>query len=179
MIGGLNKDPNIVGIFSASIPYIGDDQAWCVRRATQTASWQNIFEVFTTNLWIALVCTFFVIALLLYWIINAIELKNRNLYWALLHGLAVCISMSPRLWLKVHFYIRVTLFLLLLYGMLVNMMFSCFLMTTLTKQRFQKQMTKINETAEAGFTYAGNQMVLTRLSLRNDKVVNSFFFFLV
>lgn len=170
LIGGLDKDPNIVGIFSETVPYFNDDQAWCVRRATQTASWKNIFEVFRGSLWIALIFTFTLIALFLYVMINLKYLENRNLYWAFLHGLAICLSMSPRLWTTVHFHLRCILFLLLLYGMFVNMMFSGFLMTTLTKQRFQKQITNINETIVDGFSYAGGQVVHSQLLLRNDKV---------
>lgn len=172
LIGGLDHDPNTIDIFSETIPYYYDDQAWCIARAKQTASWKNIFEIFSFGIWIIIVGTFVMISVLLHMQTNCSGSGNRSYSWALLNAFAICLSMPPRVGRAFRFHLCLTFFLILLYAMFINMMFSGFLMTTLTKQRFQKQITTINQTMENGFSYVGGQVVRTHLSLRNDKVTS-------
>lgn len=167
LIGGLDRDPNIIDIFSETIPYYYDDQAWCIARAKQTASWKNIFEIFSVGIWMIIVSIFFMISALFYFLGS----RHHSFSGALLNAFVICLSMPLRFKRPFHFHLRFIFFLIFLYAIYINMMFSGFLMTTLTKQRFQKQVTTINETIENGFSYAGGQVVKTYLSLRNDTVI--------
>lgn len=146
-----------------------DDQTWCVERASQDISWRHVFSVFTKDLWMVLICTFLTIAVIIYAIAH-LDDQKENIYWALLRGVAICISTSPQLWPITKFHVRIFIFILLLYGMLINMMFSCFLMTTLTKQRFQTQISTINDTIHENFSYAGGSVVQSQLLQHNSTV---------
>lgn len=171
LIGGFDKDPAIAHIFSETISFTMDSQAWCVMRAQQSVSWKHIVNVFSRSVWFTLIFIFFVITIIIYAIGNW-EYTNQSIYWALLHSLTVCVSTSPKLWSSKKFHVRILFFILLIYGMLVNMMFSCFLVTTLTKQRFQGQISTINESIRENYMYTGGQSILTALMLRDGQVIH-------
>lgn len=175
MIGGLDKDPNIINLLWETMSYGIDDEVWCIQKASQIPTWEKLFGVFRDDLWIATIITLFLISLLLYLIFRSTNI-HRNIYWALLHGLEISISNPTNLlWSSIQFHYRILVFTMILYGMLINMLFSCFLVTTLTHQRFQRQISSVTETIEKNFTYAGDQVVYTHLTLRDDAVCSIFF----
>lgn len=151
------------------MPYINDDHAWCLQRASQSASWENIFQVFRYDMWIAILITLVLMSLLLYAFIR-FEHLSCNFSWALLRGLALSISAPPFLWPTPHFSIRLIFFVFLTYGVIINIAFSSFLVNALTKQRFTKQIDTINETIQHGFVYVGGPVVYDSLASRGDPV---------
>lgn len=169
MIGGLVKDPNVLIAFTESMPYLNDDHAWCIKRASQSASWENIFNVFQLNLWIAFIATLIMISVGLYTFIY-IEDVQKNFAWAIMRGLSLSLAIPPFLWPTKNFSMRLIIFLFYTYGLIITTVFSCFLVNALTKQRFNKQIDSINETIRHNFYYAGGSVVFDSLATRGDPV---------
>lgn len=169
MIGGLVKDPNVLLAFTESTPYLNDDHAWCLKRASQSVSWENIFNVFQLNLWIAFIATFIMMSVGLY-IFIYVEDVQKNFYWALLRGLSLSLGIPPFLWRTKSFSVRLIIFVFFTYGVIITAVFSSFLVNALTKQRFNKQIDSINETIRHNFYYAGGPVVFDSLATRGDAV---------
>lgn len=163
------KDPNILLSFADSMPYINDDHAWCIQRASQSASWENIFQVFTYDMWLAILVSFLLMSMLIYAFARFEHLKF-NVAWILLRSLALSISAPPFLWPTPHFSIRLIFFVFLTYGVIINIAFSSFLVNALTKQRFTRQIKTINETIQQRFVYVGGPVVYDSLASRGDPV---------
>lgn len=153
---------------SSSEPYISDDETWCVQKARVSARWMNIVDVFTKELWTAICCSLIIITVIIYVMIH-LEKLNQNIYWAFLRGLTVSLGMAttfkPR-----RFYARFIFVLFLLYGMIIDLIFSCFLVTTLTKERFQTQVTTLQEAVGQEFTFAGGNLSWAHIQVHNDSV---------
>lgn len=49
LIGGMDNDARVQKILWVTIPYIQDDQTWCVATARPQDLWQNIFSIYTAG----------------------------------------------------------------------------------------------------------------------------------
>lgn len=99
-----------------------------------------------------------------------VENVNKNCYWVFLRGLSLTIAIPPFLWPTQNQSIRLILFMFYTYGTIINIVFSCFLVNALTKQRFQRQIDSINETIARNFMYGGGPVVYDSLTSRGDPV---------
>lgn len=170
LIGGLYKDSAVSHIISSTEPYVTDDQTWCVSRAQLSPNWENILEIFTHSLWVAILCIFLFITITIYLFEYDSQTQNRkNIYWALLRALTISIGLVPNFWPS-RFAVRIIFFLFIVYGMVINMAFNCYLISTLTRQTFQKQISTVNETIAQQFTYLGGKSVFDLLLQREDRV---------
>lgn len=170
LIGGLDSDIESSKALSTSTPYYSDDQTWCVAKARATSKWKNIFNIFTTELWIAIICALFVITITLNIFIK-IERRHENIYWAFLRALAISMGLMPT-FRPQYAHTRFVYFLFLLYGVMINATFNCFLISTLTRYRTDKQVKTLNDTTKNNFNYAGGWSSVSHFSV--DDPVSQF-----
>lgn len=150
-----------------TIPYIHDDQTWCVATARPQDIWRNIFNIYTVVTWLALVGAVFLIAFLVF-IAVRLEKRRSKLFWTFLIGLAAAIgqyaSYEPK-----RTSVRVLLIFVFMYGMVMTTSFNSFLISILTRPRFNAQVDSVQDAIDVGMTFAGGDVALAHFN-GDDKV---------
>lgn len=150
-----------------TIPYMQDDQTWCVAVAKPLEIWRNVFNIYTTTTWLALIGAIFFIALLVH---IGVHLENRheNYSWSALNGLAAAIGQFV-IYEPKRSSIRVLLIFILMYGMVMTTSFNSFLISILTRPRFKAQINSIGDAIKIDMTFAGGEVAFSHFT-ENDKV---------
>lgn len=165
----MDNDARVQKLLWVTIPYIQDDQTWCVATARPQDVWQNIFSIYTVSTWLSLVAAIFVNALVIYLLIRA-ENKHESYVSTLMIGMATAIgqyvSYEPQ-----RISIRVMMIFLFLYGIVMSSSFSSFLLGILTRPRFKLQVDSLSLAMEYDFRYVGGELALSHYS-NNDLVYN-------
>lgn len=163
----MDNDARVQKLLWVTIPYIQDDQTWCVATARPQDVWQNIFSIYTVSTWLSLVAAIFVNALVIYLLIRA-ENKHESYVSTLMIGMATAIgqyvSYEPQ-----RISIRVMMIFLFLYGIVMSSSFSSFLLGILTRPRFKLQVDSLSLAMEYDFRYVGGELALSHYS-NNDLV---------
>lgn len=159
MIGGVDNDPKIQKILWASIPYIQDDQTWCVATARPRELWRNIFGIYTIQTWIALILVIFLIAFVIYGLIH-IEFKPENYMWSFMVGLSATLGQYAS-YEPTRTSIRIMMVFFLLYGLIMSTSFNSFLISILTRPRFKAQVSSVQDAVEHEFEFAGGEVALS------------------
>lgn len=83
----MDNDARVQKMLWITIPYIQDDQTWCVATARPQDLWKNIFSIYTIGTWLTLIAAIFFNALIIYLLIR-VENKNESYVWTLMIGMA-------------------------------------------------------------------------------------------
>lgn len=169
----MDNDARVQKSLWISIPYIQDDQTWCVATARLQDVWQNIFGIYTVGAWLLLVGAIFFNALIIY-LLTRVYNPEKSYVWTLLIGMASAIgqyaSYEPQ-----RTSIRVMMIFLFMYGIVMSASFSSFLLGILTRPRFKLQVDNLHLAIQYDFKYVGGEVALSHY-LNNDSV-NFFRFF--
>lgn len=175
LIGGMDRDMRVAKTLWISIPYIQDDQTWCVATARPRDIWRNIFGIYTMFTWSILIATIFFIASVIYAFMQ-LEHRPENYAWTLLVGMAAALGQtgSYEPWRTS---IRVFMCFLFMYGLVMSTSFSSFLISILTRPRFKTQINTVRSAIDAGFQFTGGDLALSHYGGVDE--VNDHFTFLM
>lgn len=167
MVGGLDEDPNTRRMLSASIPYYQDDLTWCVQKAGLIPKWLNIFALFTLEIWIIIIALVFLTA----YIFKRFALWDNypaNLFWANLGTLSLTMALSFS-YTPQRSSFRIFFISFLAYGMILATSYQSFLISVLTRPRYQHQVQSIEHAIRNEYKLAGGVAALSHYT-KNDEV---------
>uniref|UniRef100_A0A182J2K2 Putative ionotropic receptor ligand binding domain-containing protein n=1 Tax=Anopheles atroparvus TaxID=41427 RepID=A0A182J2K2_ANOAO len=159
MIGGLYENPISRKLLSATIPYYQDDLTWCVPTARHAPKWLNVFIIFNVWTWLIAIFIIFAAAGLLYRFNYVEGLYRENYTWVLLQSLAFSLSVYAHYWPR-RVSIRFFLIGYMFYGLHWNAAYHSFLISVLTRPRYEPQIASIGQAIEAEFRFAGAESTL-------------------
>lgn len=167
LIGGLDRDMRVEKLLWISIPYIMDDQTWCVATARPRDIWRNVFGIYTLFTWSALIAVIFLVATVIYAFMQ-LERRADNYVWTLLIGMAAALGQTAAYepWRAS---IRVFMCFLFLYGLVMTSSFSSFLISILTQPRYKTQIDSVRSAIQADVQFSGGEVALSHY-LGTDEV---------
>lgn len=74
----MDNDARVQKLLWVTIPYIQDDQTWCVATARAQDLWRNIFGIYTVATWSTLVAAIFFNAFIIYVLIRVIDDDHKK-----------------------------------------------------------------------------------------------------
>ncbi|KFB38749.1 hypothetical protein ZHAS_00006149 [Anopheles sinensis] len=159
MIGGLYENPISRKLLSATIPYYQDDLTWCVPTARHAPKWLNVFIIFNIWTWLIAIFIIFAAAALIYRFNYVEGLYRENYTWVLLQSLAFSLSVYAHYWPR-RVSIRFFLIGYMFYGLHWNAAYHSFLISVLTRPRYEMQIATVEQAIEAGFRFSGAESTL-------------------
>ncbi|GAB0100425.1 ionotropic receptor 87a [Sergentomyia squamirostris] len=156
MIGGLSENAISRKLLSSSIPYFQDDITFCVGKAPLAPNWMNVFAIFTIWIWLLTITLLYISAYLLRALSLTDKAETGNMVWALLQSLALTLSTyaqyNPR-----RFFIRLYLICFMIYGLHFNTAYHSFLITVLTRPRYQIQVSSLPMAVADEYHFSGSE----------------------
>lgn len=151
-----------------SIPYIQDDQTWCVATARPRDIWRNIFGLYTLFTWSMLIAAVFFIAAVIYAFMQ-LEHRRDNYAWTLLIGMAAALGQTASYepWRAS---IRVFMCFIFMYGLVQTTSFNSFLISILTQPKFKTQIDSVRSAIDAHVQFSGGEVALSHY-LGADEVI--------
>lgn len=171
MIGGHNENPTTRQLLSSSIPYHQDDLTWCVSKSDLAPNWSNVFAIFSLTTWIVTIVMIKITGIILYLFVKHESPQTMNgLGWGIL--LSFCVSLSnPGHYYPKKQYIRIFFITLVIYGLHFNAAYHSFLISVLTRPRFDPQVNTLPMAISQEYQLAGGVNILTYF-MKNDMVNN-------
>lgn len=156
-----------------SIPYIQDDQTWCVATARPRDIWRNIFGIYTLFTWSMLIAAIFFIAAVIYAFMQ-LEQRPDNFAWTLMIGMATAIGQTASYepWRAS---IRVLMCFLFMYGLVMSTSFNSFLISILTQPRYKTQIDSVRSAIDAGVQFTGGEVALAHYMGADEVICYSIF----
>lgn len=164
----MDNDARIQKLLWVSIPYIQDDQTWCVAIARPQDLWQNIFSIYTVATWFTLIAAIFFNAFIIYLLIR-VENRHESYVWTLMIGMASALGQYAT-YEPQRISVRTMMVFLFMYGIVMSSSFNSFLISILTRPRFKQQTDTLELAIENDFTFAGGEVALSHY-LGNDAVI--------
>lgn len=173
----MDNDARVQKLLWVSIPYIQDDQTWCVATARPQDLWRNIFGIYTVSTWFTLVAAIFFNAFIIYVLIRVIDddHKKESYAWTLMVGMASALGQYATYDPK-RITLRVMMIFLFMYGLVMSSSFNSFLISILTRPRFKQQVDSLGSAIAHNFKYMGGEVALSHY-MGNDTVKFIIFFF--
>lgn len=166
IIGGFQR---LIGDYSTTDhSYFADYATWCVKAATKTPSWKNIFFIFSTTLWIATISVFIIMFASIY-IYSYVNDKKSKLFWSLACAIKINIGFNPGCFPQ-NTLGRFYFFMFLIYGLIVSTLFQSATVGSMTSHYYQTQISSLREAFENNFTFAGSNLTFMKLASRKDVV---------
>ncbi|XP_039445899.1 uncharacterized protein LOC120425434 [Culex pipiens pallens] len=159
MIGGLYENPISRRLLSSSIPYFQDDLTWCVPTARHAPKWLNVFIIFNVWIWLVAIIIIFVAAAIIYCLNHVEHRYPENYTWMLLQSLAFSLSVYAHYWPQ-RFSIRFFLVGYMIYGLHWSAAYHSFLISVLTRPRFEPQISTVEAAMANKFQFAGPENTL-------------------
>lgn len=173
MIGGLDENPITRKNLSSSIPYYQDDLTWCVGKAELASLWLNVFAIFSLATWISAIALIFLIAYILYIFSQFEGIQSKNMSWSILIALSMCLN-TPGQFHPKWLFLRLYFVAVFIYGMHFNAAYQSFLISVLTRPRFNPQVNTLTSAIRENFELLGGINILTHYT-GNDEVRVSLF----
>lgn len=169
LIGGMDNDARVQKLLWISIPYIQDDQTWCLAIARPQELWRNIFGIYTIGTWCILIGAIFFNGFIIYLLIR-VENRKDNYIWTLMIGMASALGQySPYEPHRIS--IRVMMLFLFMYGLVMSSSFNSFLISILTRPKFKQQIDSLGMAIGSDVDFTGGEVALSHY-LGHDTVGN-------
>lgn len=169
LIGGLDRDQRVQKLLWITIPYIQDDQTWCVAKAKPQDVWRNIFGLYTISTWLALIASIIFIGVVIHLFLSW-DQRVEHIVWTLMLGLASTIGQyvcyEPN-----RLSVRILLIFMFMYGMVMSTSFNSFLIGILTRPRFKAQIDSMEDAIEAKMNFTGGEVALSHFA--GDRAVRT------
>ncbi|KXJ82457.1 hypothetical protein RP20_CCG013678 [Aedes albopictus] len=159
MIGGLYENPISRKLLSSTIPYYQDDLTWCVPTARHAPKWLNVFIIFNIWTWLIAIVIVFFAAGIIYCFNHVEKGYPENYTWMALQSLALSLSVYAHYWPK-RFSVRLFLVGYMFYGIHWSAAYHSFLISVLTRPRFETQVATVETAIEQDFRFAGAENTL-------------------
>ena len=160
MVGGLYENPVSRTYLSASISYHQDDITWCVAKAGFAPTWLNVFLIFSEKTWFAIIGALMVTSLVMWLFVRRENVYRKNFMWSFMVALSISTSQyghySPR-----KFYIKLFLATLIFYGLHINTAYHSYLISVLTKPRYDQQISTVQTAIENGMEFKVGENTVT------------------
>lgn len=179
MVGGFHENSISRKILSSTIPFYQDDLTWCVPPADLASNLTNAFGIFN---WITWLVTLFIL-LATGWIFLAysryeMHQNNENIVWSVLMSLSFTIG-NPSHYFPQRVLPQIFLLFVLFYGTHFNVFYHSFLITVMTRPKYEPQVANMYMAVHQGFRFYGNEDTLAHFqSKQNDttsiSIVNNF-----
>ncbi|XP_062546120.1 uncharacterized protein LOC134212358 [Armigeres subalbatus] len=154
MIGGLYENPISRKLLSSSIPYYQDDLTWCVATARHAPKWLNVFIIFNLWTWLIAIFIIFFAAGIIYCFNHIDHTYPENYTWMALQSLALSLSVYAHYWPK-RFSTRFFLIGYMIYGIHWSAAYHSFLISVLTRPRFETQVSTVEAAIKQNFQFVG------------------------
>lgn len=162
----MKQNPNLFSTTNSL--YFPDYATWCVKMTARKASWKNIFFIFSTNLWIAVILIFVFTAIASYYY-AAFNEGRKDFYWVMMCALKANIGFMPGFSPK-KIGAKAIFFLFLIYGLNLSTLFQSATVYSMTGYYYQEQISSLTEAIENDYIFAGSDFSANVLSSRNDTV---------
>lgn len=151
--------------------YLQDDQSWCMHKALPSDTWQNIFSLFTLEMWFLMIGFTIIITVLMYFLlINNKHYKlNNHFSYAWLVSFASFLNMSPTFHAHTHS-LKIVFFFALVYGIIFSATFSSSLISVLTRPRQGFQPKNIKEAYKHGVRFTAGNIASSHIRDSGDDV---------
>lgn len=166
----MDNDARVQKILWVTIPYIQDDQTWCVATARPQDLWQNIFSIYTVGTWLTIIAAIFFNAFIIYLLIR-VENKNESYVWTLMIGMASALGQYAT-YEPQRISVRVMMIFLFMYGIVMSSSFNSFLIGILTQPRYKQQINSLELAIKHDLKFTGGEVALSHY-LGNDEVIKS------
>lgn len=185
MVGGLHENGVSRQILSSSIPYYQDDLTWCVSPADFASNLTNVIAIFNFFTWMVTFGIIIVSGLLILAYSRREKTQHsENFIWSLIISLSFILG-NPSHFFPNRLCIQIFLTFLMFFGLHFNVIYHSFLITVLTRPRFEPQIATSDMAVEGQLLFYGNEDTLQHFKEKapNDQVsvswfLSSSFFFL-
>lgn len=171
MVGGFFENSISRQIMSSSIPYYQDDLTWCVPNADLASNWTNVIGIFSFTTWMVTVIALLLSGLIILKFARREEHQNHeNVSWSIMISFAYTMSNAA------HFFparINVMIFtsILMFYALHINIIYHSFLITVLTRPKYQPQIENQQMAVHAKMHFYGNEDTLAHFKgKKSDKI---------
>lgn len=172
MVGGFSENGISRKILSSSIPYYQDELTWCVPPAGLASSLTNAFGIFNIFIWLVVILTMIVSGLLiLRFARNENPHGSENITWSLVTSMAFTLSTTAS-FLPRRQPVRIFLLLLMFYAFHLNTAYHSFLITVMTKPKFETQVASAWSAVGSGYKFYGNEDMLAYFTRKGNESVS-------
>lgn len=171
LIGGMDHDKHVDGILDRSMSYIQDDQTWCVHAARVSDTWQNIFSLFALEMWITVTLFAVLLAIILHLLMKFCgeSIFRKDFSYTLLVAFASFLNISPSF--KPHgAAVKILFIFASAYGIIFSAIFSCSLISVLTRPRAGFQVNSISSAYHEGYRFASGNVAQSHIVASKDEV---------
>lgn len=175
LIGGLDRIAAVQNIVGETISYYQEDQTWCVQRAKVRNLWENIFAMFTLDMWFLIVLCTQVVSLAIYVLMkfaNRYHKKTEDCSYSksFLISMTTALSLPTPNFCPVYCPLRTLIIFCLVYGIVLTNTFNSYLISVITKPRTNLQVYSIDSAVHKGFRFAGGTVVYKHYE-QNEEVL--------
>jgi len=129
---------------------------WCVAKSERAPNWTNVFAIFDVMLWIYAILSIFICGFVLHiFMILGHDRRKENFAWACITALCFSIGIyghyDPR-----KLFIRLYMMTLLFYGMHFSAAYHSFLLSVLTRPRFETQVATVELAIQSEYHFTGS-----------------------
>ncbi|KAL7026419.1 hypothetical protein ACKWTF_013905 [Chironomus riparius] len=167
MIGGLYDNDVSRKLLSTTIPYLGDEMTWCVRKSELAPNWMNIFIIFDVMMWIYVWLTILLATIFMYNFVRIENRRNENIFWSfvitLCLGFGICAHYEPR-----RGFLRFFIACMLFFGLNFAAAYQSFLLSVLTTPRYDHQVATIHEAIHGHYKFTGAENLKARFNELSD-----------
>lgn len=178
LIGGFTRLHRLSRSISATDSlYFPDYATWCVKAVPKTPNWKNIFFIFSTWLWVAVVIAFIAVTLSVYAYVRATGGK-KDAFSAIMCAIKISIGFMPGL--SPRTFLGKSIFLLfLMYGLIVSTLFQSATVSSMTSQYHKGVISSLAEAVKNDFEFAGSSVSRTIFLDRKNEVSSTEFPYVV
>ncbi|XP_055624912.1 uncharacterized protein LOC129767755 [Toxorhynchites rutilus septentrionalis] len=159
MIGGLYENPISRKLLSSSIPYYQDELTWCVPSARHAPKWLNVFIIFNWWTWLIAVSIVFAGAVIIFCFNHVENRYPQNFSWMVLQSLAFSMGVYAHYWPR-NVSTRFFLVGYMIYGLHWGVAYHSFLISVLTRPRYESQVSSVAAAMAEEFQFAGAENTL-------------------
>ncbi|XP_031353600.1 uncharacterized protein LOC116178281 [Photinus pyralis] len=170
-VGNILPHPNYDADFDLSIEYFRERMAWVVPTAHPIPRWQNIFVIFTYELWLVCACFYIVASVLLYATSRFVEEVlcyqhlSTNFLFCLEIILAVAVPKQPKSYVTRSVFISIAI-----YGILITVMYQALLMSHLLNPVYEKELSSLQDIIDSKIGIGGVRRYKEFFNRSDDKV---------
>lgn len=167
MIGGLYDNEVSRRLLSTTIPYDGDEMTWCVIKSGLAPNWMNVFIIFNLELWIIAITTIFISGAVLNYFVFSQNERRENIVWSTIVVLCYSIGIygpyDPRK-MAIRLYVGALCF----YGMHFQAAYQSFLLSVLTRPRYDVQVSNIHMAIKDDYRFTGGENLKALFEVSSD-----------
>nr|AMM70663.1 ionotropic receptor 87a [Heliconius melpomene rosina] len=157
LIGNIEVTRKTRKLFHPTISYTQDEMTWCVPKARQAVTWDNLIIIFQWTTWLATFSSVLVMGLIFHYLHYQ---ENRDTKWptySILMTLCMLLGWAAKFDAKSSQF-RILMFGWLCFALNMGITYESFLRSFLMHPRFDKQISSQSELIDSGIPLGGRQI---------------------